>query len=141
VGDALRDGIVAVEQDVLVRDVVALFVQKRLRLLVVVDGGGKVAGVVHESNVLAHIQAQAHPNNAPSDARFGWSRIAGVTAGDVMSSARCISETMSLRDALAEMAAARHQRLLAVDAEGFPVGILVDVHALRALRASSNDEG
>jgi CBS domain-containing protein len=138
VGEALRDGVVAVEEDVPVRDVVAMFVKHRLRLVVVVDAGGHVSGVVHESNLLPHINAH-NRGHLPLDAHLEWTRVVHSAVSEVMSSARSISEVVSLREALAEMAAARHQRLVAVNGDGLPTGILVDVYALQALRAASAD--
>ena len=46
---------------------------------------------------------------------------------------------MCLRDALIEMAAIRHQQLVAVDTDGAPIGVLVDVHALRTLRTGTGE--
>jgi predicted transcriptional regulator len=40
-----------------------------------------------------------------------------------------------VREALSQMASTRHQRLVVVDGAGTPVGVLTDVHALRALTA------
>ncbi len=136
-GDALQQGVVAVEENVPVREVIALFVEHALRLAVVLDRDGRVVGVVHESHLIPHLQAHAH-GVAPNALRVGSLLIAESVASEVMSSARSIPERVSLRTALAEMAAARHQRLIAVDDEDRPVGVLVDVHALHALRSEQD---
>jgi predicted transcriptional regulator len=138
VGDALREGVVAVEEDVRVRDVVALFVEKRLRIAVVIDQSGQVVGAVHESGLIPQIQARAHAPVGSDALCLGHSSIAASIVSEVMSSVRSIPEGMSLREALAEMAASRNQRLLAVDDEGRPVGVLVDVHALHSLRSENS---
>jgi len=135
VGDALQRGVVVVEEDVRVGDVVALFTERALRLVVVIDRSGQVAGVVHDSHLMPQIQAHAHATDPPDAPRLGRSRMAGSTVSEVMTSTRCVPEAMSLRAALDEMAALRQQRLVAVDDEGRPVGLLVDVHALRTLRS------
>lgn len=135
VGGALEEGVVAVEEDVLVRDVVPLFVGERVRLVVVVDPKGRISGVLHEVDLLPQIQAHAHAQAVPAAAQLGWARVANSVASALMSPAVAISESVALRDALIEMAAARNQRLVAVDDERRPVGVLVDVQAMHVLRA------
>jgi len=136
VGDALKEGVVAVEDDVLIRDVVALFAARRLRLIVVVDANGRAVGVLHESHLLPQIQALSHAKSVPVSAHLGWAEVANSKASELMSAAVSVSETISLRQALTEMAAARQQRMVAVDQEGIPVGVLVDAHAMHMLRAN-----
>jgi CBS domain-containing protein len=136
-GDALAEGAVVVEQDVLVRDLVTIFAERRLRIVVVVDGEGHVAGVVHDSHLLPHIQAHVCPGCVPAAVELEWALVASSTASEVMSSARPIAEGTSVREALAQMAEIRHQRLVVIDAAGIPLGVLADVHALRALRSDS----
>jgi CBS domain-containing protein len=135
-GEALREDAVAVEEDVLVRDVVALFAEQRLRVIVVVDAEGRVSGVVQDSQLLNQIHAHAHRESLTDSALLDWALVSASRASAVMSAARPIPEAMSVREALAQMAGLRHQRLVVVDLEGAPVGVLVDVHALSALRAS-----
>jgi CBS domain-containing protein len=136
-GVALREGAVAVEEGVLVRDVVALFAERRLRVVVVVDGDGHAAGLVQESQLLPEIRA--HTRTDGGGDRIGWGLVAAEQASSVMSSVRPIPEGISVREALAEMAGLHHQRLVVVDGEGVPVGVLVDVHALMALHGNRGE--
>jgi CBS domain-containing protein len=138
-GEAVREDAVAVEEDVLVRDIVALFAERRLRVVVVVDGEGHVAGVVQDSQLLPQIHAHAHRESITDSALVDWVLLAASRASAVMSVARPIPEAMSVREALDQMAGLRHQRLVVVDEEGAPVGVLVDVHALSALRANRSE--
>jgi CBS domain-containing protein len=135
-GDAMSEGAVVVEEDVLVRDLVTIFAERRLRIVVVVDPEGRVSGVVHDSHLLPHIQAHVQPGCVPAAIQLEWAIVASSTASEVMSSARPIAEGTSVREALAQMAEIRHQRLVVIDAAGLPLGVLADVHALRALRSA-----
>jgi|SRR5579859_3975201 len=140
VGDALHEGVVAVEEDMPVRNVIDLFVERALRLAVVLDRDGRVVGVVHESHLVPQIQAYTQ-GGAPHVLRLEASLVEDSLVSEIMSSARSISERVSLRTALEEMAAARHQRLVATDDDERPVGILVDVHGLLALRSGEARRG
>jgi len=128
-GAALRRGVVAVDAAVLVRDVVALFVERGLRLVVVTGDAGRAEGIVHESQLLREIQDQAR--SLPT--RLGWGLTAFESASAIMFPATTILEHAPLRAAVAAMATGHQRQLLVVDADGFPVGVLVDVDALHAL--------
>jgi CBS domain-containing protein len=130
-GRALHRGVIAVDQAVLVRDVVALFVERGLRLVVVTDGDGRAGGVVHESQLLPQIQA--HAGSSDNATRLGWESIEMEPASAVMHPAATIAENLPLRTALEAMTTARKRQLLVLDEHGFPVGVLFDVDALHAL--------
>ena len=117
-GRALHRDMVAVDEAVLVRDIVDLFVERRLRLVVVTGLDGRVGGVVHESQLLRRIQNQMHPG---VDAiRLGWESIDLEPASALMRPAATIGENVPLRTALAAMATAHQRQLLVIDKEGCP---------------------
>jgi predicted transcriptional regulator len=119
-----------VEESVLVRDIVALFVERKLRMIVVTDVNGRACGAVHDSQLLREIQDVAH-----GGLRLGWASPAAQPASFIMRSVTTISETAPLREAVTSMATAHQRQLLVVDEHGFPIGLLVDVDALHGLHA------
>jgi CBS domain-containing protein len=130
-GRALHRGVIAVDEAVLVRDVVSLFIERGLRLVVITDVDGRAGGVVHESQLLRQIQESAClPANAT---RLGWESMDLEPASALMRPAAIIAESIPLRTALAAMTTAHQRQLLVVDEHGFPVGVLFDVDALHAL--------
>ncbi len=135
VGDALHGGIVGVEEDVLVCEVVALFIELKLHAVVVTDKMGKFMGLVHESDLLPEILARGAVPHQRVARPLGSVRAADQPAAAVMSSIRPVPESMSLREAVTEMAAEHHRQILAVDDEGLPIGMLADFEALHALFA------
>jgi CBS domain-containing protein len=130
-GRALHRGVITVDEGVLVRDIVALFVERGVRLLVVTDVDGRAGGVVHESQLMHQIQDHVHSRaGAP---RLGWESVHLEPASALMRPAATITENIPLRTALEAMATAHQRQLLVLDAHGFPVGVLFDVDALHAL--------
>ena len=130
-GRALHRGVIAVDEAVLVRDIVALFVERRLRLVVVTDVDGRAGGVVHESQLLRQIQDQARAR--ANATRLGWESMHLEPASALMRPAATIAESIPLRTALAAMSDAHQRQLLVLDEQGRPVGVLFDVDALHAL--------
>lgn len=130
-GRALRRGVVAVDEAVLVRDIVALFIARGLRLVVVTDVNGRVGGVVHESQLLHQIQDHAH--SRVDATHLGWESLDLESASALMLPAATIAENLPLRTALAAMATAHQRQLLVLGEQGLPVGVLFDVDALHAL--------
>jgi CBS domain-containing protein len=130
-GRALHRGVIAVDEAVLVRDIVVLFVERGLRLVVITDVDGRAAGVVYESQLLHQIQDHAHSRVGAT--RLGWEAMDLEPASALMRAAPSIAENIPLRTALAAMATAHQRQLLVLDEQGFPVGVLFDVDALHAL--------
>jgi CBS domain-containing protein len=130
-GRALHRGVTAVDEAVLVRDIVALFVERGLRLVVVTGVDGRAEGVVHESQLLRQIQE--HGRSAGKATRLGWESIDLEPASALALPAATIAENLPLRTALATMTTAHQRQLLVVNEQGFPVGVLFDVDALHAL--------
>jgi hypothetical protein len=130
-GRALHRGVMAVDEAVLVRDIVALFVERGLRLVVVTGVDGRAGGVVHESQLLREIQQ--HARSSGNATRLGWESMDLEPASSLMRPAATIAENIPLRTALAAMTTAHQRQLLVLDEHGFPVGVLFDVDALHAL--------
>ena len=137
-GAALSRGAVVIDEDVLVRDVVTLFVEKRPRMLVVADGSGRAQGVIHESRLVREIQDAAHAG--PRPLRLGWDATSLEPASSITSTPVTVVESEPLREALLKMANARQRQLLVVDEQGHPIGLLWDVDAMHRLRTPSPDE-
>ena len=133
-GAALNRGAVVVDGDVLIRDVVTLFVEKKQRMLVVADASGRARGVVHDSRLAREIQDAAHAR--PHPIRLGWDATSKAPASSFTSMPVTVVESAPLRDALERMATTHHRQLLVIDESGFPIGMLCDVDALDRLRAN-----
>lgn len=136
-GAALSRGVVVIDETILVRDVVTLFVERRLRILVVVDAVGRAQGVVHESHLLREIQDHVHAR--PGAVRLGWEKTSFEPASTIASTPVTVLESISLREAIARMATAHQRQLIVVDEQGFPIGLLMDVDALHGLHAKTPD--
>jgi CBS domain-containing protein len=136
-GAALRRGVVAVDESVLVRDVVTLFVERGVQLIVVTDAAGHAEGVVHESQLVREIRDHAFARANKTHLR--WESVSLEPASALMRSAPTVLEAVPLRSALADMAGAHQRHLVVVDDDGFPIGVLVDVDALHALYTSTHD--
>ncbi len=130
-GRALHRGLVAVDETVLIRDVVELFVDRGLRLVVVTNAEGRAGGVVHESQLIREIQDHAQARNGAT--RLGWESMDLEPASALMRAAPTIVESAPLHTALAAMTAGHQRQLLVLDELGTPVGVLFDVDALHAL--------
>jgi CBS domain-containing protein len=137
-GAALSRGAVVVDSGVLVGNVVNLFVEKRLRMLVVADASGRAQGVVHESRLLSQIRDATHI--APYSVTLGWDEAAIEPASSVTSTPPTVDESLPLREALMRMASAHQRQLLVVDGQGFPIGLLWDVDALHRLKTMQSDD-
>lgn len=130
-GRALHRGVIGVDEAVLVRDLVALFVERGLRLVVVTSVDGRPGGVVYESQLLRQIQEHVHSRIGAT--RLGWEAMDLEPASALMLPAATIAENIPLRTALAAMSTAHHRQLVVLDDQGAPVGVLFDVDALHAL--------
>jgi predicted transcriptional regulator len=138
----LRRGAVTVDETVLVRDVVALFLDRRVGVVIVTDMDGRASGVVHESQLVRQIQDLAYARKAQM--RLGWDSISLESASDIMRPAAVVTEHVPLREAVMSMANGHQRQLLVIDAKRRPIGVLVDVDALHALHtrgSGSTDQG
>lgn len=136
-GRAVHRGVVAVDEDVLVRDVVALFAKRKVRIVVVTNAAGRAKGVVHESQLLREIHDYTYAGDMT---RLGWTSATLEPASAIMFPAAKVFEGEPLRFAVESMSNGHQRQLLVVDEEGLPVGVLVDVDALHALYGRHRDQ-
>jgi CBS domain-containing protein len=134
----LHDGAFAVDEDLSIREVVSLFVERGLHFLVVTDREGRVSGLIRESELIPHIRERVA--SSASGTAMGWQRTWGEPARDLMSPARSVHENTPLRHALGLMATRRDRQIVVVDAEGSPVGTLCDVEAMHILNSKTRQE-
>lgn len=123
VGEALEGQTVAVRADAPLRDAVAALPAEGHRTVVVVDGAGRVAGVVHEAT-----RARTF---APSGARVG----------ELASTPLTVHERTSVRDALRLLAARHLREVVVVDDGGAPLGVFRDLDGFRVLREGGGPWG
>lgn len=133
VGRALRRGIAAIEEDVPLKDVVAMFVEQGIPLVVVVDSERHVVGVIRESDLLAEIRAMSDDDAAGRP--LAWRIVGRSPASTAMTWIRTVPEATNLEDALREMAVAHERQILVVSTSEKPIGVLLDVDALLAYAA------
>jgi CBS-domain-containing membrane protein len=132
VGEALEEGAVAADENLPIRDVVALFAQRGLHLLILTDAAGRVSGLVREPQVLPYLRMPAATTwEMAQGAQPAWHE----PARTLMSSAQCVEETTTLRHALGLMAEQRERQVVVINPEGMPVGTLWDVDAMHRLFA------
>lgn len=129
VGEALKKGVVGVRDDVLLRDVLALFAQGGYRTIVMVGVDGRVVGALREYDV----ERQLAQPGSESVQRALWRQVvAAEPATAAVTSILTVVDSAPLRDALLGMANAHQREVLVVTAQGEPLGLLTDVDALLA---------
>jgi CBS domain-containing protein len=138
VGDALHEGALAIDEDLSIREVVALFVERGIHFMVVTDPGGRVSGLIREGELIPHIRERAA--SSASGVAMGWQKTWTEPARSLMSAARCVHEGTPLRHALGLMATRRDRQIVVVDAEGSPVGTLCDVEAMHILNSKTRGD-
>jgi CBS domain-containing protein len=98
--------------------------------LAVVDGSGELVGVVSQAD-LVRLRASDLPWN-------GWH---GIQVADVMSRpAWTIAPTEPLAEAAALMSSRRVHRLVVVDPEGEPIGIVAQSDLVREIAEACDDD-
>ncbi|MFD8008776.1 CBS domain-containing protein [Streptomyces sp. NPDC058955] len=115
--------VVAIGRDASYKEIVALMDQWSVSALPVLEGEGRVVGVVSEADLLAK---EAFRGTDPEPARFGDAAKAGaVRAGDLMSSpAVTVHADASLAEAARIMALRRVKRLPVVNGVGLLEGVV-----------------
>jgi CBS-domain-containing membrane protein len=128
VGDVMTAPAVSVRPDTGYRRIADLLVAHAISAVPVVDGDGKVLGVVSEADLLPKLN---YPDRVPAHPlvsrrrRETNRRALGDTAGKLMTSpAETIQATASLATAARRMEAARVRRLPVLDESGRLVGIV-----------------
>ncbi|WP_405819559.1 CBS domain-containing protein [Streptomyces sp. NBC_00838] len=127
VADVMTDPVVAVGPDVGFKDVVRTLRQWKVSAVPVLEGDGRVTGVVSEGDLLGKEEFRnADPSRLEQMRRLDDLRKAGaVTAGEVMSGpAVTVREDATLAQAARTMARGRLERLPVVDGSGMLRGIV-----------------
>ena len=144
VRDVMTTGVVAVRADTPYREMTVMFRQHRVSGFPVVDGDGKVTGVVSETDLLA--LAAADPDPGADPASRGWRphhkqlTIAEATAGALMTHpAVTIGPDELVRTAARLMRSLKLQRLPVVDHAGHLIGIISRSDVLSVYRRTDEE--
>ncbi|WP_202470086.1 CBS domain-containing protein [Streptomyces sp. SID2888] len=119
--------VVAVSRDAPFKDIVRLMGQWKVSALPVLEGEGRVVGVVSEADLLPKEEFRdSDPDRSTQLRRLSDLEKAGaVTAGELMSTpAVCVHADSTLAQAARLMARRRIKRLPVVDAEGMLEGVV-----------------
>ena len=117
VADVMTIDPVTVAPDASIEAAERLLLANRISGLPVVDGDGNLVGVVSQTDLLLA--------GSPSIGAALRNRPSGLRVGELMSSpALTVPMAASLHDAACRMRDARVHRLVAVDDDGAPVGVL-----------------
>ncbi|MGW5171649.1 CBS domain-containing protein [Streptomyces nodosus] len=119
--------VVAVSRDAPFKDIVRLMGQWKVSALPVLEGEGRVVGVVSEADLLPKEEFRdSDPDRGTQLRRLSDLEKAGaVTAGELMSTpAVCVHADSTLAQAARLMARRRIKRLPVVDAEGMLEGVV-----------------
>jgi CBS domain-containing protein len=138
----MTTGVVAVRADTSFKDMVALLLSSRVSAFPVVDGTGKVIGVVSEADMLIKEADQASPPGAFAGLRRrrDHEKAAAVTAGELMTSRPV---TIGPDDGVEQAAFLMYdrgvKRLPVVDETGRLVGIVSRADVLSVFGRSDED--
>ena len=144
VRDVMTTAVVAVPADTSYREMAAMFRKHRVSGFPVVDGDGKVTGVVSETDLLAVVAAD--PDSGAQPAPRGWRphhkqlTVGEATAGDLMTHpAVTVRPDELVRTAARLMRSLRLQRLPVVDRDGQLVGIISRSDVLSVFRRTDEE--
>ncbi|CAL2065949.1 CBS domain-containing protein [Streptomyces murinus] len=127
VGDVMTRAAVAVGRTALFKDIVARMEQWNVSALPVLEGDGRVVGVVSEADLLPKEEFRdSDPDRMTQRRRLGdLAKAGGVTAEDLMSTpAVTVHADATLAEAARIMALKRVKRLPVVTAEGVLEGVV-----------------
>ncbi len=140
VQDVMRLEVVTVSPDTPAVEVVTLLLHKGYRSLPVVDGDGRILGIITDGDLLRRAGLQARLDLQPELSDVDWQqqladlRAQGGTAVDLMTApVHTITAADPLQQAVAQMAAHHLKRLPVVDGYGRLVGWISRVDILRAI--------
>ncbi|MBX3056937.1 MAG: DUF190 domain-containing protein [Anaerolineae bacterium] len=140
VQDVMRREVVTVTPDTPAVEVVTLLLQKGYRSLPVVDGDGRIQGIITDGDLLRRAGLQARLDLQPELADADWQqqvadlRAQGGTAVDLMTSpVHTVTAADPLQQAVALMTAHHLKRLPVVDGHGRLAGWISRVDILRAI--------
>lgn len=140
VQDVMRREVVTVSPDTPAVEIVTLLLQKGYRSLPVVDGDGRIQGIITDGDLLRRAGLQARLDLQPELSDADWQqqlaelRAQGGTAVDLMTSpVHTVTAADPLQQAVALMAANHLKRLPVVDGYGRLAGWISRVDILRAI--------
>ena len=142
VSDVMTRDVACVERGAAFKDIVRTMQDRKVSALPVVDGGGRIVGVVSEADLLPKEEFRdSDPDRYTQLRRLADLAKAGsVTAGELMTSpALTVTPGVTLAQAARTMARARVKRLPVVDAEGRPIGIVSRADLLKVFLRSDED--
>jgi CBS domain-containing protein len=134
--------VACVERGAAFKDIVRTMQDRKVSALPVVDGGGRIVGVVSEADLLPKEEFRdSDPDRYTQLRRLADLAKAGsLTAGELMTSpALTVTPGVTLAQAARTMARARVKRLPVVDAEGRPIGIVSRADLLKVFLRSDED--
>ncbi|MFD3923022.1 CBS domain-containing protein [Streptomyces sp. NPDC058595] len=142
VADVMTNPVVAVAPSAGFKEIVETLRQWRVSAVPVLEGDGRVTGVVSEADLLGKEEFRdADPSRLEQMRRLDDLRKAGaVTAGELMSApAVTVREDATLAQAARTMARGRLKRLPVVDASGMLRGIVSRSDLLKVFLRSDDD--
>lgn len=132
VGGVLSESILCVGSDVSVVSVIALFVERALADVFVVDDDGRLVGLIREINFV-----RSRPSEGPRYPFAEPTPRPALTAGEIMSSAIPICEDIPVRRAILRMAHSHLRDAAIVTRAGELLGVLGDLQGLRWISAQA----
>jgi len=142
VSDVMTHDVACVERGAAFKDIVRTMQDRKVSALPVVDGHGRIVGVVSEADLLPKEEFRdSDPDRYTQLRRLADLAKAGsVTAGELMTSpALTVTPGVTLAQAARTMARARVKRLPVVDAEGRPTGIVSRADLLKVFLRGDED--
>lgn len=142
VSDVMTRAVAAVGRDAAFKDIVRTMQDRKVSALPVVDGGGRVVGIVSEADLLPKEEFRdSDPDRYTQLRRLSDLAKAGsVTAGELMTSpALTVRPGETLAQAARTMARARVKRLPVVDDTGRLEGVVSRVDLLKVFLRDDED--
>ncbi|MBY8876243.1 CBS domain-containing protein [Actinacidiphila acidipaludis] len=142
VSDVMTQTVVALGQDATFKDIVGTMEQWKVSAMPVLEGEGRVVGVVSEADLLPKEEyRQSDPSRVDDIHRLAeMAKADAVTAGRLMSSpAVCVHADATLAQAARIMAQRKVKRLPVTDAEGKLAGIVSRCDLLKVFLRSDDE--
>src|SRR5271166_663092 len=142
VRDVMTTRVVAVRKEASFKEMAAMLKSSRISAFPVIDGAGRVVGVVSEADLLVKEAVQADGTSFVAALRHFKEddKAAGITAGDLMTApAVTIGPGAAVEEAARRMYDRRVKRLPVVNAAGHLLGIISRVDVLAVFSRPDDD--
>lgn len=143
VDDVMTKDVVSVREETPFRDIVDLLITRRVSAVPVVDGSGRLVGLVSEADLLHKVEAAGGATSRIFDAwrrRGDRTKASGRTAAEVMTSpVVTVEPSLSLAAAARRMHREHVKRLPVVDSAGCLVGIVTRSDLLKVHRRTDGE--